>query len=90
MLSEDTTSRLLAALREHCTDTENCHEKVNGLVREAAAEARTRGVSAEQFVIWVKRVWESLISQGPLPRSVDMMRAREVIVSSAIKAYYVQ
>lgn len=90
MLSEDTTSRLLAALREHCTDTENCHRKVHGLVIGAAAEARSGGISAEQFVIWVKQVWDGLIAEGVLPRTVDTIRVREVIVSSAIKAYYVQ
>lgn len=77
-------------MREHCTDIENCPQNVRACVAGAAIEARTGGVTAEQFVIWVKRVWDDFIAEGVLARSVDTMRAREAIVSSAIKAYYVQ
>ncbi len=90
MLSDDTTTRFREALREHCAASGGSHDKVHGLVRTAADEARDRGISAEQFVIWLKQVWEEIISEGVLPRTADAARIRELIISSAIKAYYVQ
>jgi hypothetical protein len=53
-------------------------------------EARNGGISAEQFVIWVKRVWDEIMDEGALADNPDPARAREVVISSAIKAYYVQ
>ncbi|MDQ2889260.1 MAG: hypothetical protein M3R65_01730 [Gemmatimonadota bacterium] len=90
MLSPHTTDRFREALREHCVDPGDCHEKMSGLLKGAAGEARDAGVTAEQLVIWVKQVWEELVADGVLSRSVDSARARDVIVSSVIRAYYVQ
>ncbi len=90
VLSDDTTTRFREALREHCASSGGAHDRVHGLVRTAADEARDRGISAAQFVIWLKQVWEEIISEGVLPRTADAARIRELIVSSAIKAYYVQ
>lgn len=90
MLSDDTTTQFRAALREHCSDASGSHEKVKAAVNGAAAEARDGGMSAAQFVIWVKQVWDEIMDEGRLDQSADPARTRDVVISSAIKAYYVQ
>lgn len=47
-------------------------------------------MNAEHFVIWVKRIWDEIMDEGRLMDSADPARARDVVISSAIKAYYVQ
>lgn len=59
-------------------------------VERAAKEARLRGMSAEQFVIWVKHVWDELADDGVLQNRTAPAHARDAVVSAAIKAYYVQ
>ena len=78
------------ALREHCSDVDGSRDKVQDAVNEAAREARDDGMSAEHFVIWVKRIWDEIMDEGRLAHSSDPARARDVVISSAIKAYYVQ
>ncbi len=63
---------------------------VRDAVNCAAAEARAEGMSAAQFVIWVKLVWDEIMDEGRLSQSTDPARTRDVVISSAIKAYYVQ
>lgn len=90
VLTDDVTIKFRAALREHCADAVGSREKVRDAVNGAAAEARTGGMSAEQFVIWVKALWAEMMDEGRLAQSADPGRTRDVIISSAIKAYYVQ
>lgn len=90
MLSDETATQFRAALRAHCSNAEGAHAEVRSAVADAAAEARTGGISAVQFVIWVKHVWDEILDEGVLAHSPDPGRIREVVISSAIKAYYVQ
>lgn len=90
MISDDTSSIFLAALREYCADPDESHDGVEAAVDRAAAEARDRGMRAEQFVIWVKRAWDEIMDEGRLAHSTDPAHTRDVVISSAIKAYYVQ
>jgi len=90
VLSDDTTTQFRAALREHCSDAPGSQAKLKAAVNTAAAEARDRGIAAEQFVIWVKRAWDEIMDEGRLTYSTDPARMRDVVISSAIKAYYVQ
>lgn len=89
MLSDDTITKFRAALREHCTNAVGSREKVSEAVQAAAKEAREGGMSAERFVIWVKQVWDEMMDEGRLSQSSDPARTRDVVISSAIKAYYV-
>lgn len=90
MLNEDTITQFRAALREHCSGAVGSHASVTTAVHAAAAEARRAGLTAEQFVIWVKQIWDEIMDEGRLSHSTDPARARDVVISSAIKAYYVQ
>ena len=63
---------------------------MNAAAIMAATQARDDGMSAEQFVIWVKHAWDEIRDEGRLVDSVDPGRLRDVVISSAIKAYYVQ
>ena len=90
MLSDDTTTQFREALREHCSDEAGSHDRVVAAVNRAAAEARATGMSAEHFVIWVKAIWDEIMDEGRLVQSANPTRTRDLIISSAIKAYYVQ
>jgi hypothetical protein len=90
VLSDDTVIRFRSALQEHRADTSATREKVRDAVNCAASEARTGGISAEQFVIWVKQVWDEIMDNGRLSESANPGGARDVVISSAIRAYYVQ
>ncbi|MEO6865680.1 MAG: hypothetical protein ABI229_09510 [Gemmatimonadaceae bacterium] len=90
MLSDDTTTKFRAALREHCADPVASRDEVNQAVEDAAKEAQKSGMSAEHFVIWVKQGWDEIMDEGRLSDSANPTRTRDAVVSSAIKAYYVQ
>ena len=90
MLSKDTTAQLVTALRDHCSQAAESRDRVRLAVTGAATEARGAGISAERFVIWLKQVWDELVDQGMLTREADSARVRDAVISSAIKAYYVQ
>jgi len=90
VLSEEMTTRFRAAVRTHCSTSEGDQDEVRRAVASAAAEAHNGGISAEQFVIWVKRVWDEIMDEGTLANDPDPAHTREVVISSAIKAYYVQ
>ncbi len=90
MLNEDTAEQFRAALRAHCAVVNGTRDSVRSAVDAAAAEARKNGLSAEQFVIWVKQVWEEIIGEGVLANTSDPGHIRDAVISSAIKAYYVQ
>lgn len=88
--SHDTATKFREALREHCSDVAGSRDRVQDAVSAAAREARESGMNAEHFVIWVKRIWDEIMDEGRLTDSADPARARDVVISSAIKAYYVQ
>ena len=56
----------------------------------AAMEARRREMTAEQLVIWIKRVWSEIVDGDGMAGGPDAARARDHVISAAIKAYYVQ
>ena len=82
--------RFRAALRAHCSSDGGAQDDVRNAVAGAAAEAHHGGVSAEQFVIWVKHAWDEILDEGALANNPDPGRIREAVISSAIRAYYVQ
>ncbi|MEO7041787.1 MAG: hypothetical protein ABI035_05980 [Gemmatimonadaceae bacterium] len=94
MLSEDEATAFRDALRVYCTDAAGFPAKLTAAMRvalaSAAAAAQARGVSAEHFVIWVKQAWDELVDERVLQHSTDPVRARDAVVSAAIKAYYMQ
>jgi hypothetical protein len=47
-------------------------------------------MTAAQFVIWVKHVWDDIRDDGGLAHDPDPARTRDTVISSAIRAYYVQ
>ena len=90
MLNDDTIDRFKGALRKHCASPSPGFAASRDVVVATANAARADGMSAEQFVIWVKGVWEGIMAEGPLERGVDPAHEREVVISAVIKAYYVQ
>jgi hypothetical protein len=90
VLSDDTTTAFRAVLREHCRDETGSRDGIDAAVSRAAAEARGDGMTAAQFVIWVKHVWDDIRDDGGLAHDPDPARTRDTVISSAIRAYYVQ
>ena len=90
VLNDDTATRFRAALRDHCSDAKGSKAMLKAAVDTAAAEAREKGIAAEQFVIWVKQAWDEIMDEGHLAYSSNPAHMRDAVISSAIKAYYVQ
>jgi hypothetical protein len=90
VLSDDTMTRFRAALREHCAAAFGSHDNIQAAVSGAAAEARHGGMSAEHFVIWVKQTWDDLMDEGVAVQHADPAHMRDMLITTAIKAYYVQ
>ncbi|MEO8945058.1 MAG: hypothetical protein ABI338_01070 [Gemmatimonadaceae bacterium] len=90
VLNDDTSTQFRAALRNHCSDAKGSKAMLKATVDIAAAEAREKGIAAEQFVIWVKQAWDEIVDEGHLADSTDPAQMRDAVISSAIKAYYVQ
>ena len=90
MLSDDTIERFRAALQKHFADPTHQWGMVRDVVAATATAARAADMSAEQFVIWVKGVWDEITAGATPERGVDPVHEREVVISAAIKAYYVQ
>ena len=94
MLSEDEATAFRGALKDYCSDSAEFPSKLTSAMRvalaSAAKAAQARGVSAEHFVIWVKQVWDELVDERVLQHRMEPARARDAVVSAAIKAYYMQ
>jgi flagellar biosynthesis regulator FlaF len=90
VLSDDTISAFRAVLREHCGDVAGSRAEIDAAVSSVAAEARGNGMSAAQFVIWIKHVWDDIADDGGLAEDPDPVRTRDTVISLAIRAYYVQ
>jgi len=94
VLSEDEATAFRGALRDYCADSADSPAKLTSVMRDAltgaAKAAQASGMSAEHFVIWVKRVWDELVDDRVLQHITDPARARDAVVSAAIKAYYMQ
>lgn len=90
MLSEEKATQFRIALREHCAAAAGSQARMQVAVDDAAAEARDKGLSAEQFVIWVKKICDEIMNEGRLAHRLNPTHLRDGVISSAIKAYYVQ
>ena len=90
MLTDDTTTKFRAALREQSSDAVASPSMMDDVIGLAALEARHREMTAEQLVLWIKRVWAEVVDGDGVANTPDAARARDHVISTAIKAYYVQ
>ena len=94
MLSDDEAAGFRGSLRDYCTGSAEFPAKLTPAMTvalaSAATAARAGGLSAEHFVIWVKQTWDELVDDRVMQHRTDPARARDAVVSAAIKAYYMQ
>ena len=63
---------------------------MDDVVGLAAQEARRGEMTAEQLVIWIKQVWGEIMDGAGVMPGPNPTRVRDHVISTAIKAYYVQ
>ena len=90
MFSDATLNGFRGAVRSRIAGESGAHDRLMSAVRALAAEARAAAVTAEHLVIRIKDEWESLAKHGPHPMPGATSEVRDRIITSAIRAYYVQ
>ncbi|MFI5239044.1 MAG: hypothetical protein ACHQQP_04480, partial [Gemmatimonadales bacterium] len=90
VIDKDATDRFRAILRQYFTDVPVASADMATAVASVATAARLDGLSAEHFVIWVKNILDETKDEGAFAAGMDPASARDVVISAAIKAYYVQ
>lgn len=89
---DDTTTQFRAAVQERIADPTggNGRDLLTRALAALVAEARQHGMTAEQLVIRIKREWAHMADAGLLPPGNEHESLRNAVVTSAIRAYYVQ
>ena len=90
VLDEATMTEFRAAVQERIADSSGARDLLPRALVAVVAEARHCGMTAEQLVICIKGEWNAMLEAGLVPHGVEPARVRDSVVSSAIRAYYVQ
>lgn len=79
-----------AAIQERVADPSGPRDPLTRAIMAMAAEARERGMTAEQLVIRIKHEWDEMLDDGIIPYGAEHVPLRDSVVTAAIRAYYVQ
>lgn len=79
-----------AAIQERVVDPSGPRDPLTMTIMAMAAQARQLGMTAEQLVISIKREWDGMLDAGMIPHGAEYVPLRDSVVTSAIRAYYVQ
>lgn len=90
VIRDETLNGFRGAIRARVAGEEGGADRVGAAVRALVVEARGAAVSVEELVIRIKAEWESLLSDETLARHGATVEIRDRIITSAIRAYYVQ
>lgn len=90
MLEEATTTQFRAAVQERVADPSGPRDPLAKAVAAMVADAHEKGMTAEQLVISIKREWDRMLDAGIVPHGAEHVNLRNSVVTSAIRAYYVQ
>jgi hypothetical protein len=90
MFSDETLDGFRRAVRARVEGEPGGSERLSSAVRSLAAEARAAAVTAEHLVIRIKEEWDALVKHGPHPMPGATGDVRDRIITTAIRAYYVQ
>ena len=63
-------------------------EELKGLLTRAAADARQKGIQAEQLLLALKDIWYSLPSLATHPGSDVQTRLLQQLIARCIQEYY--
>ena len=86
-LSPEVLTRLRTALEHWASEQRVPESELRTALHVAAAEARERGVRAEELVVVLKTTWFSVAAPPAVPTSASQRRLDE-LVTACIKAYY--
>ena len=87
-LSSATVNRLRVVLSNHLKHPDSADPELARVLRQVVVEARNRKVRAEQLVVILKNVWQSL---PDVPHAIDREaqdQIRQQLITLCIKAYY--
>jgi hypothetical protein len=87
---EDALAKFRACLREQLRCPQERSLDCMSALELLAVAAHRAGLRAEQLIILIKTEWEHAIQHSVWDDSVEHQRLRRTLVTSAIKAYYLQ
>ncbi|MGI9090204.1 MAG: hypothetical protein ACR2GG_03760 [Gemmatimonadaceae bacterium] len=90
VFDEATMTQFRAAVRERVADPSGPRDPLTRAIMAMAAEARQSGMTAEELVISIKREWNEMLDAGVVQHGAEHVAVRDSVVTSAIRAYYVQ
>jgi hypothetical protein len=78
----------LRATLSRSVETGNHGDELKGLLARAAADARQKGIQAEQLMLALKDIWYSLPQLATQPGSDVETRLLQQLISRCIQEYY--
>jgi hypothetical protein len=87
-LSAATTARLRSVLGQHIDRPDDSDPELALVLRQVVTEAKNRHIRAEQLIVSLKQVWDSLpqTRQG-IDREAQAL-AKQRLITLCIRAYY--
>ena len=86
-LDPATVAELRAAL-SRSVQAGNHGEELKGVLARAAADARQKGIHAEQLLLALKDIWYSLPQMATHPASDVQTRLLQQLIARCIQEYY--
>ena len=86
-LSPEVLAKLRTALERWASDESASEPVLRSALHAATAEARERGVRAEELLVVLKTTWFAVSPPPSVPTSASQRRLDE-LVTACIKAYY--
>lgn len=87
-LSGATVARLRAVLTRHIAHPDTADPELGQVLRQVVTEARNRQIRAEQLIVILKNVWDSLPeARYAIDREAQVL-VRQRLITLCIKAYY--
>lgn len=90
MFSDAALNGFRLAVRSRVAGESGAQEHLSSAIRALVAEAHAAAVTAEHLVIRIKEEWELLVKHEAHPMPGATSDVRDRIITSAIRAYYVQ
>jgi len=88
-LSPEASATLREALRQWVGGNEGDDSVLGSALRAVAAEARDRGIRAEELLVTLKSMWFEIGGAAAAPHAKSSEHGRlDELVTACIKAYY--
>lgn len=87
-LSGPTVARLRSVLTNHMEHPDVADPELSRVLRQVVTEARNRQIKAEQLIVMLKNVWDSLPDARHAIDREAQAQVRQRLITLCIKAYY--